>query len=303
MKFIRSLTVIATVAMFAAACGGHDAPSIASPITASPTARSANGATISGNVLGTASSSAFSARGVSITVSVNNSSSASAVDASGHFSLTGVPTGHVELHFNGPGLDAQLSFDDVADHETIDITVHITAGTVQLDDSHRTKPDHRDEIEGRVQEVNAAARTLKVRDIVVAVPTTATIRHGSTTMTFAQIKMNDHVEIKATNTGTEVTAQEVKVETEHAEDGKEPDENEDDARNEVEVSGTVTIQSRSCPSTMTFTVGTSTTVVTKSDTEFRNTSCATLANGDNVEVKGTKQANGSVLARRVEKKK
>ena len=306
MKLLRTLTFIGTAALFAAACGGHGTASPASPTSASSVAPgpSASGATISGTVLGAATTSSFAVRAVGITVTVNNSSITSTVDASGHFTLNGVPTGHVELHFSGPGVDARLAFDDVAEHETIQITVLVSGNTVNVDESHRDKSDNRSEVEGRVTAINAAARTLTVGtgNVIVSVPTTATIRHGDTTLTFAQIQVNDRVEVKGMRSGNTVNATEVKVETEHAQDPKKPDDDNDENENEAEVKGSVTIQSRACP-VVTFKVGTATTVTTNASTEFRDTTCATLANGDNVEVKGTKQTNGTVLAKRVEKDK
>jgi hypothetical protein len=302
MKLLRTLTLIGTAAVFAAACGGHGTASPASPTSASSVAPgpSASGATISGTVLGAATTSSFAVRAVGITVTVNNSSITSTVDASGHFTLNGVPTGHVELHFSGPGVDARLAFDDVAEHETIQITVLVSGNTVNVDESHRDKSDHRSEVEGHVTAINATARTLTVGNDTVSIPTTATIRHGDTTLTFAQIQVNDRVEVKGMRSGNTVTATEVKVETEHAQDPKKPDDDNDE--NEAEVEGSVTIQSRACP-VVTFKVGTATTVTTNASTEFRNTTCATLANGDKVEAKGTKQTNGTVLAKRVEKDK
>jgi Domain of unknown function (DUF5666) len=304
MKFLRTLTVIGTAAVFAAACGGHGTASPASPTSASSAAPvpSASGATISGTVLGAATTSSFAARGAGITVTVNNSSMASTVDASGHFTLNGVPTGHVELHFSGPGVDARVAFDDVADHETIQITLHVSGGTVDVDESHRNKSDNRSELEGRVASLNAAARTLSVGDVTVSVPTTATIRHGDTTLTFAQIKIGDRIEVKGVRSGNTLNATEVKVETDHPEDPNKPGDDGDDDADEAEVEGSVTIQTRACPA-VTFTVGTATTVVTNASTEFRDTTCATLATGDTVEVKGAKQTSGAVLAKRVEKKK
>jgi hypothetical protein len=44
-------------------------------------------------------------------------------------------------------------------------------------------------------------------------------------------------------------------------------------------------------------------VATNGSTAFNDTTCAALANGDRVEVKGTRQTDSSVLAARVEKDK
>jgi len=77
---------------------------------------------------------------------------------------------------------------------------------------------------------------------------------------------------------------------------------ERDEKQEVELRGSVAApKTGACPS-ISFNVGTQ-KVSTTGATEFRDTACATLAVGDQVEVKGTKQSDGSVLARRVENKK
>jgi hypothetical protein len=67
---------------------------------------------------------------------------------------------------------------------------------------------------------------------------------------------------------------------------------------EVEVKGPVSNLGAACPN-RTFVVN-GTSVVTNSATRFDDGSCATLQNGTRVEVKGTRQSNGSVLARKVD---
>ena len=66
------------------------------------------------------------------------------------------------------------------------------------------------------------------------------------------------------------------------------------------ISGSISNKGGVCPA-LTCTVG-STPVVTDSTTEFKNAGCSALANNVRVEVKGTKQSIGRVLATRVEKK-
>jgi Domain of unknown function (DUF5666) len=91
-----------------------------------------------------------------------------------------------------------------------------------------------------------------------------------------------------------VTATRVEV------DGDEDDDDEDND-NEAELNGVLTLKSGPCPS-ITFKVG-SVSVGTTGSTAFKNVTCATLANNDQVEVEGTRRADGSVLAKKVEKKK
>jgi hypothetical protein len=87
------------------------------------------------------------------------------------------------------------------------------------------------------------------------------------------------------------------AEAERDEDGAE---GEDDPA-KAEVKGTVAglpEGTRPCPA-LTFTVGT-TTVKTDASTIFDDVTCLTLASGDIVEVAGTKQTDGSILAKTVE---
>ncbi len=53
-----------------------------------------------------------------------------------------------------------------------------------------------------------------------------------------------------------------------------------------------------CPS-LTFTVQ-QTTIKTNGSTEFKDGSCASVANGKRVEVEGTRQADGTIMATEVE---
>jgi hypothetical protein len=68
----------------------------------------------------------------------------------------------------------------------------------------------------------------------------------------------------------------------------------------VELKGTIAAHTGACPS-FTFSIGTS-TVTTNAATTFDDGACSTLQNGVQVEVEGVRQANGVVLASRVENK-
>jgi hypothetical protein len=298
------------------ACGGDN--KAASPTQPSSTASSnppasTTGASIAGTVVGITGtpSAAFSTRATGLTVTVTGSNLSSSVDDSGHFELHGVPGGHVELHFSGRSTDARLSLDDVADRDAIVIVVRVDGTTAEIEDNHRQGADNRMEIEGIVAEVNATAGTLRVRDAVVTVPATATIRHGSTIMKLSEILVGDRVHIKGMMTGTTTVASEIEVQNEHAGDDNHggnqgpnpgPGNGDDDRENgRVELSGSVAGRSGTCPS-LTFTVGT-TSVSTSNSTEFKDVSCAALKNGDRVEVKGSRQTPTAVVnATRVEKK-
>jgi hypothetical protein len=301
------------------ACGGDN--KVASPTQPTSTAISnpaANtGAVIAGSVVGFSGtpSAAFSTRATGLTVTVTGSNVSSAVDDSGRFELRGVPGGHVELHFSGRSTDARLSLDNVAEHDAIEIVVRVNGTTAEIEDNHRQGADNRVEIEGTVADVNLTAGTLRIRDAVVTVPATATIRHGSTTMKLSDIRVGDRVHVKGMTTGTTTVASEVEVQNEHGGDddhggnaGPNPgpgngDDDDDDNNGvgRVEVTGSVAARAGTCPS-LTFSVGT-TSVSTSSSTEFKDVSCAALKNGDRVEVKGSRQSPTAVVnATRVEKK-
>jgi hypothetical protein len=136
------------------------------------------------------------------------------------------------------------------------------------------------------------ANTLTVNGVTVAGGPGVVIRHGNRTLTMADIQVGDHVQARGTMDGTTLVATEIKVE----DTGNDNDGNE----NEAELRGTVSAFSgaATCPAA-TFTIGT-TKVTTSATTVFDDVSCATLANGAIVEVDGTTQADGSILATKVE---
>lgn len=173
-------------------------------------------------------------------------------------------------------------------------------------DKDKNKEGERDkgkgvEANGRITTIDAAARTLLVGTRQVSVPVTATIRHGSRSLAFADLAVGDHVQVKGTLNATAVlVASEVKVE----QGGKRPDDDDDtddddadDDVDEMELTGAVSAVGGVCPAA-TFTVGT-TRVATTSTTTFRETTCAAIVNGTLVEVKGIAQADGSIVATRV----
>jgi len=67
---------------------------------------------------------------------------------------------------------------------------------------------------------------------------------------------------------------------------------------EVKVSGKVSNLSGGCPS-ISFTIG-STRIATNGSTRFEDGSCGSVKNGITVEVRGTQQPDGSLLATEVE---
>jgi hypothetical protein len=290
--------VIAMTALVIAACGGN--ADMASPL--GPSA-SAGGASISGTITGAAVTatrtaadegtfSLLDARTVTITV-VGTGITTSA-DNQGQFTLTNVPAGTVTLNFTGPGSNATVTLTGVSEGDRVQISVTVNGNTARVDSEHHSKPDNnKREFQGRIISLDASAKTFQISGMTVKVTDSTIIRHGNRRFTFTDLKVGDHVQARGTREGTTLTAAEVKVE------GEGDDDDDDDDRNEAEVEGVVSGSTGTCPA-VTFMIGTR-KVTTSSTTSFRDGTCAdATANGAKIEVKGTRQTDGSILATRVE---
>ncbi len=160
------------------------------------------------------------------------------------------------------------------------------------DDHSGSGRDNR-EFQGRITSIDLVAKSLQIPGLTIATTSITVIRHGDRAVPFADLKVGDHVEARGTVAGTTLTATEIKVENAGDDDEDEPDD-----ANETELRGVVANSAGQCPS-VTFTIDT-TKVTVNQDTTYRSTSCAVAtANNARVEVQGTKQADGSVIATRV----
>jgi hypothetical protein len=272
---------MALSALVASACG--NSPSV-SPIAPSPAGTT--GATISGQVNGGSGlrglTATTGASGEPLTVTVEGTAISVTADSRGQFSLTGLPEGTLRLRFRGPGTDARLNV-TVGPNEQITIAVTVSGSSATLESEHRSgRSESAVELEGRITEIIAGPpRTIRVSGSLVNVPTTAVIRHGGTTIPFADLKVGDRVHVKGTRQTDGVLATEVNVQSQ----------NEQAA---VEVEGVVAGLTGTCP-TLTFTVD-GTSVVTEGATFFKEGSCASLQNDVHVEVKGRWVDNRVVAA-------
>jgi hypothetical protein len=271
------------------ACGGS--------ASLSPTGPSANGSTavITGRVNGmsglpvSAPSNSFAPRATtSLRVTISGTDITSTVDGSGQFTLNGVPPGNVTLQFSGSGVSASITLSGVTAGEQIHVEITLTnGGGAHVDSETRHRDDNGREVEGHITAINASARTITVGSTAVNVPDTARIHRGTTTLTFADLKVGDEVEVEGAMDGTTFKATEVKIEVD-----------EDDDNDDLpEVKGVVTGRTGDCPA-LTFTVGTR-VVKTTSATRFDD-GCATVQNNVRVEVKGTIGTDNVMTAARVE---
>jgi hypothetical protein len=144
------------------------------------------------------------------------------------------------------------------------------------------------QLEGAIVSIDAAHKSFVVRSTTVNVLTATVIRHGHTMLTFADLKAGDQVHVKGATNGTAIDAREIKVQNEGG-----------DANEGGEAEGAVAGLAGTCPA-ITFTVGTAKTKVATNDkTSFGHSLCTDLVNGADVEVGGTVQTDGSILATRV----
>jgi hypothetical protein len=157
MAVVRRLLPVLTcaAALVAVACGDASFSPTSPSSLAGPGMSASNGAVITGTVSDmatTASLSASPSSGFStlaatkpVTVTVVGTNVSTTIDGSGHFQLTGVPTGDVQLRFTGAGLDATLMLRGVQTGDRIDIKVRLTDTSVRIDAERRDRADDHDD--------------------------------------------------------------------------------------------------------------------------------------------------------------
>jgi hypothetical protein len=232
----------------------------------------------------------------SVTVSIAGTNISTTTDGQGVFTLNNVPEGTVTLNFTAPGSSATITLTGIGPDDKVQISVTLNGNSAKVDSEHHSSPGNdKKEFQGRISSIDAAAKSFQIPGLTVKTTAATTIRHGNRTFQFSDLKVGDHVQARGSKDGTTLTATEIKVENDN-------DDDEDEDRNEAEVEGVVSGSTGTCPA-VTFTVK-STKVTTNSATSFRDGTCAdATANGATVEVKGTKQTDGSILATRVDLEK
>ena len=285
---VVSAAISLSAALSFAACGSSDsAKSAVAPSSVQP---STLGATIAGNIV--------SGPRTGLTVSVAGTAASARVDDMGAFTLEHVPAGDQVLGFAGPAVNAHLAMSGIVDHQAIRIRVRVDGGTADLDEDEREDAGKL-ELEGLIADLNVAARTLRIGTTIVMVPIGTTIRHGDTPFDLSQLHVGDRIHVKAAKSGTTVTANEILVQNQQQPaPTPTPLPTPPPTGVRVELSGAVQSMSGACP-LLTLHIGT-TTVMTNANTEFEDSPCTALTIGTTAEVKGTRQADNSVLASSVE---
>jgi hypothetical protein len=294
--------ILAASIVAVTACGGN--ASVA-PSSVGPSRSSSAGPSISGTVSGTGVTAtraldggAFSLLATSsVTVSIVGTNISTTTDGQGQFTLSNVPTGTVTLNFTAPGASATITLSGIGPDDKVEIAVTLNGNNARVDSEKHSSPGKdKGEFQGRISSIDATAKSFQIPGMTIKTTSSTVIRHGNRTFQFSDLKVGDHVQAKGTRDGTTLTATEIKVENDNEDD------DDDQNNNEAEVEGVVSGSTGTCPA-VTFMVG-SKKVTTNSATSFKDGSCAdATANGATVDVKGTRQSDGSILATRVELQK
>ena len=299
MYLIRStagMAVLSVVGLLAAACGGDGSLSSIGPSSAS------GGASISGIVRGSALTPApsrtFGEEALSaldsrsgITISIVGTGISTNADNQGQFTLDNVPSGTVVLNFSAPGANATATLQGVGPGDRVQITVTVNGNNAHIDSERHNNG----EISTRITSIDSGNKSFQAGNWTIKTTGSTTIRHGSKTVQFSDLKPGDHVQVRGTRDGNTVTASEIKVE-QGGQGGDTDDDDDDDEDNEAEVDGRVSGLGNSCPG-ITFMIG-NTKVTADQNTTYRRTSCSAIKNDLKVEVEGTRQNDG-ILASRI----
>jgi hypothetical protein len=254
-----------------------------------------------GAVAGTVILGASSTAGVSreampiglagVTVKAAGTSRSTMTDGNGQFTLESVPAGNTELDFDRSDLHARGQVTVVAGAMN-QITVSIVGSRADIVPGGHSGA----EIEGLVSALDTGGGTLTVLDqrlgaVVVKTDGSTQILNGSTAIPLSQIVIGNRVHVKAliqpdgSMLATQILLQSDKV------------------GGNREVQGTVTSVDGTAKSFVVQTASGTATVTTDGSTRFKrrggSASFSDVQAGVNVDVVGTLQADGTVLARMV----
>ena len=134
-------------------------------------------------------------------------------------------------------------------------------------------------VTGTVRSINTTSGAIVVNGTTVLVPSSATIRNRSASLTFADLQVGQSVTIQASRSGSIITALEIFI--------------EDSPGTYVQLEGQVSALTGTCPS-LSFKIS-GTLVMTSASTKT-DPGCAQIVNGATVAVSGVRQSDGSVTA-------
>ena len=292
------MTIGIATAIAGSACGS--AETSFSPTSPSGIGTPA-GAVITGRVSGvTAASTPLGTFGTmdsrSLTVTVVGTGVSTTVNGGGQFTLTGVPSGTVQLRFSGSGVDATVTISGVSASDQIEITVAVNGGSARVESERRGRKEDDDgnaKAEGVVSALSGTCPTLTFTVQSTKVTTSGATAFKDTTC--AALANGMRVEVKGDRQADgSIVAARVEADDEDDED----DDHDQGPGRRSEMKGPVASLRGECPNLSFILQGAR--ITTTVATQFADTTCAALRNGVKVEVEGPRQADDSVLATRVE---
>ena len=207
----RLILFILAIGVGTAACSG------ANQVGPSPVG---SGATINGSIVsegGSATKHAGTSGGSQtipgLVVSVAGTTISAPVNNADAFTLTGVPSGTVQLVFAAPSLNTSLSLTGIQAADIVEIGVIISGATVMLDSDRRTRGSET-ELEGRVE---ALPPTTLPNTFIAAgrhVTTNADTKfffRGDETATFADLEVGMRVHVKGQRSDGSLLASLVRI--------------------------------------------------------------------------------------------
>jgi hypothetical protein len=214
------------------------------------------------------------------------------VGADRRFTLPGVPVGAPQLHFSGGSAAATLTVNDVKPGEIIQLVVAVSGSVAAIQEDSRNSSAAPGvtglevELTGAITAVAGACPAVTLTIGGQQLVTSAATRYSSVACADLRSGLPVSAEGWRQPDGS-VAVTEVEGRRASAPGGV-----------RVEVSGPVEDLAGGCPN-LSFTVG-GQRVSTSSATRFDETFCADLRQGSFVEVEGSQQADGGVLATEVE---
>lgn len=285
--------------LIALACDQAPLNSPAAPTPSGGNTPSSNApVTISGTVVTSAAASTVLPRDAAdlpTTVSVEGTNLSASIMPNGSFMLAGVPAGDVRLRFTGARIDATLKLSGLQPGQVVTITVLVSGSAAVLQGSPHPG-DNKVELEGLIEAIQPASRSFTLQGRTVRVTDATEIRHGSRVLTFSDLHVGDRVHVRGTPESTIIVASRIELQNPG---GPGPNPQPQPQPDQVKLHGVVSLLGGTCPA-LTFNVG-SQQVVTNGSTRFEHGSCGDLRNGQAVEVEGTRQGDGSILAREIER--
>jgi len=300
-RFLIGLSVVA----LAAACGKSAPTAPSNPGSSTTTAAPApgSGAIISGS-LQSGTSSGQSVQGgpavTGVTVTIVGTSISVSVDASGHFTLTKVPPGDVQLQFSGAATGS-LTISAVGATETVDLVITVSGGTTSVTSEVRSGAAQA-QLEGLIDALPPTTAPLSFTAVgkTVRTDTSTQFVDGGTTRSFADLQVGMRVHVMGSLSGTVMTA--TWIELQSPQIGTPPATPAPPEDTSASIQGTLQSMTGSKPN-LTLTVDT-TTVHTSSSTDVQrrgdSQTLDTLALGQTLHVVGTRKSDGSIDARLIE---